>query len=74
MFGVGVFTSTGCNFYCANWMTITGIQKHIDITAQAMGIQIAAGTQLSVKVLNQTGFNYTSTTGDGIRFSVERIK
>ena len=74
MFGVGVFSSTGCNFYCANWMTITGIQKHIDITAQAMGISIAAGTQLSVKVLNQTGFNYTSTTGDALRFSIERIK
>jgi len=74
MFGVGIFTSTGCNFYCANWMTVMGIQKHIDISSQAIGIQITAGTQLSVKVLNQTGFNYTSTTGDGIRFSVERIK
>jgi hypothetical protein len=74
MFGVGIFTSTGCNFYCANWMTIVGIQKHIDITAQAMGMVISAGTQLSVKVINQTGFNYTSNVGDTLRFSIQRTK
>jgi hypothetical protein len=74
MFGVGVFSTTSCNFYCANWMTVMGIQKHIDITAQAIGMSIVAGTQLSVKVLNQTGYNYTSVTGDAIRFSIERIK
>lgn len=74
MFGIGIFQSTGCAFYCANWMTVMGVQKHIDITAQAIGMPIVAGTQLSVKVLNQTGNNYASVTGDAIRFSIERIK
>ena len=74
MFCVGVFSTTGCNFYCANWMTVMGIQKHIDITAQAIGMNLLAGLQLSVKVLNQTGYAYTPTVGDAIRFSIERIK
>lgn len=74
MFGVGIFSSIGCVTYCANWMTVMGIQKNIDISAQAAGYVITAGTQLSVKVLNQTGYSYTSTLGDVIRFSIERVK
>lgn len=74
MFCAGISGSTGCTFYCANFMTVMGIQKHIDITAQAIGINITAGTQLSVKVLNQTGYAYAPLTGDVIRFTVERIK
>lgn len=74
MFGVGIFSPTGCSYYCANYHTITGPIRRIDVTAQAIGFPIPAGTQLCVKVWNLTGYDYVNYSGDVIRFSIQRIK
>lgn len=74
MFGVGVFGVAGCAYYCANFITIGGPIIRLDVTAQAMGMQINAGTELCVKVWNLTGFDYTGFEGDVLRFSVQRVK
>lgn len=74
MFGAGIMSAAGCNFYAGQWITLMRTQKHIDITAQAVGMQITAGTQLCLKVMNLTGINYISQAGDVVRFSVQRIR
>lgn len=75
MFGIGIFDSTGSGVYCADYVTIMGAQKHIDVSSQIIGVQLTAAiSTIAVKVINQTGYNYTSVVGDDIRLSIQRIK
>jgi len=74
MFSIGILTPFANNQYCGAWISITQKLKHLDITASATGMDLTAGLQLCVKVLNQTGINYTSYSGDAVRFAIQRIK
>lgn len=74
MFSVAIMSATSNSQYCGNWISATQNLKHIDITATATGMALTAGTQLCVKVLNQTFDNYTPVTGDVIRFAIQRIR
>jgi hypothetical protein len=74
MFSVAIMSPTANSQYCGNWISATQNLKHIDITASATGMQLAAGTQLCVKVLNQTFDDYAPISGDIIRFAIQRIK
>lgn len=73
-FKAGITSPAGCDYYCANSFTLNNISKHVSISGQAIGLQLTAGVQLCLKVINLTDFNYTSTVGDIVRMSIERIR
>ena len=73
MFSVAVMSATANSQYCGNWISPSQTLKHIDITATATGMEITAGVQLCVKVLNQTSVTYAPVVGDVIRFAIQRI-
>lgn len=73
-FKAGITSPTGCDYYCANSFTLNNISKHVSISGQAIGLQLTAGAQLCLKVINLTDFDYTSTAGDLVRMSIERIR
>jgi hypothetical protein len=54
-------------------MAVNQIVRHIDITGQALGIELTAGTQLKFNILNLTNVNYTFWSGDVARWGVQRV-
>jgi hypothetical protein len=74
MVGAGILAPSSCNFYAVDYMTVTKIMKHVDITGSALGMQIAAGTELCLKIVNLSTFNYVSVAGDVQRFAIQRVK
>lgn len=73
-FLAGITSPTGCSYYCVNNFTINNISKHASISGQAIGLRITSGTQLCLKVINLTDYDYTSTSGDLVRLSIERVR
>jgi hypothetical protein len=73
MFTAGITSPAGCNIYCVNNDTPTVIQKHAAINGSFTG-KFTLGTQICLKVINLTNFDYTSEAGDVVRFSVQRVK
>jgi hypothetical protein len=74
MFIAGITSPTGCNYYCINSCTPNVISKHISISGATVGIELNKNTQLCLKVINLTNFDYTSVTGDIVRMVIQRIK
>jgi hypothetical protein len=74
MFGAGIFSPTGCNNYCSGWMSPIITQKHVNIVGTVLNKSIPAGTQLCLKVINATNYDYVSESGDIIRWSIQRVK
>jgi hypothetical protein len=68
----GIVSSTG--FYAVNTMTVGVPVRYIDITGQALGMNITAGTQLKLNILNLTNVSYVTDTGDVARFVVQRVE
>jgi hypothetical protein len=57
-----------------NSYTPAVIQKHADISSSLIGYSFTAGDTLCLKIMNTTNFDYLSTVGDVVEFSVQRIK
>jgi len=69
----GIVASSG--FYAVNTMTIGGFTvRYIDITGQALGVNITANTQLKLNILNLTNVDYTTDVADVARFVVQRVR
>ena len=70
----GIVSEPGTGYYAINTMTVgISVVRHIDITGQALGMRILAGTQLQLKMLNLTNVSYVSSSGDVARFVVQRV-
>jgi hypothetical protein len=72
MWTAGIVSPTGCNFYCVNNDSVIQTQKHASING-SITKELTIGTQICVKVLNLTNFDYISVVGDVVRFGVQRI-
>jgi hypothetical protein len=70
----GVMGATSPEYYVINSYTPSVIQKHADICGAVVGYTLTAGDTLCLKIMNTTNYNYLSTVGDVIEFSVQRIK
>jgi len=73
MFIAGITSPTSCNYYCINNFSPVVIEKHASING-SFTRNFTAGTQICLKVINLTNYNYTSESGDVVRFSVQRVK
>ena len=72
MITAGIVSPTGCNFYCINNNSPVVVQKHSSING-SFTRKLTNGTQICLKVINLTNFDYVSETGDVVRFSVQRV-
>ena len=72
MWIAGIVSSTGCNFYCVNNDSPVVAQKHASING-SITRELTIGSQICVKVINLTSFDYTSVVGDVVRFSLQRV-
>ena len=68
----GIVASSG--FYAVNTMSVGIPVRYIDITGQALGMNITANTQLKLNILNLTNVNYVADAGDVARFVVQRVR
>lgn len=69
----GLVTSTDCDYYTANNFTPTVISKHATISGAVTTI-ISAGNTVCLKIANLTDIDYTSTSGDSVKMSIQRIR
>lgn len=72
MFTAGIMAPTGCIFHCGNNVTPVVTLKHLDITG-SVTTQFTAGTQLCLKVMNTTNYDYASVSGDIVKMFIQRI-
>lgn len=70
----GIMTSNSNNLYASNTFTCTGTQKHMSVNGTALGMNINAGTQLILKVILCTPYNYTPVIGDVARMVIQKVK
>jgi len=70
----GLMGATTPEYYVINSYTPAVVQKHADISGSLIGYTFTAGDTLCLKIMNTTNFDYLSTVGDVIEFSVQRIK
>lgn len=72
MITAGITTPTACNFYCVNNNSPVVTQKHSSING-SITRRFTFGTQLCLKVINLTNYDYLSESGDVVRFFVQRV-
>lgn len=69
----GIIHQGTVGYYAINTMAVNQIVRHIDITGQALGIELTAGIQLKFNILNLTNVNYSFWAGDVARWGVQRV-
>ena len=72
-FIAGITSPTGCDYYCVNNNSSTVSEKHASINGSIVR-PITLNSQLCLKVINLTNFDYTSTSGDIVTLSIQRVK
>jgi hypothetical protein len=72
----GIVSATTVGYYAVNTMSVgASVVRHVDVTGQALGMDITIGTQLALYILNLTDVSYPgSVVGDVARFSVQRVR
>jgi len=73
MWVAGIVSPVACDFYCVNNDSPVVIQKHASING-SITRQFTATTTLCLKVINLTNYDYTTVSGDNVRFTVQRVK
>ena len=73
--GVTDSSTTTKIIYCADYAVVSNRQylKHIYLTGGMQGVDIAAGTQLVLKIQNMTGLSYIATVEDKIDWAIRRV-
>jgi hypothetical protein len=72
-FIAGITSPAGCDYYCVNNNSSTVTEKHVSINGSIVR-PIPLNTQICLKVINLTNFDYTSTSGDIVTLSIQRVK
>jgi len=69
----GLTTPTACDYYVVNNFTPTVITKHATINGSA-NVYLVAGNEICLKIANLTNIDYTTTAGDSVKMSIQRIR
>jgi hypothetical protein len=71
----GIIDTIPRGYYAVNTCSVgASVVRHIDITGQALGMNLNAGLQLQLNILNLTDVDYVSFAGDVARFVVQRVR
>jgi hypothetical protein len=75
LFIAGITSYTNCSMYTISQVQVLGPLKHLQLTGSALGMNIAQGTELCLRVVNMTGRDYTTNiVGDVTRMTIQRVK
>jgi hypothetical protein len=74
MFTAGLMNGATTGQYCGAWASVTQSTPHIDVSGTLLGVEFTAGQTLCMVVLNQLDSNYSSLSGDGVKFSVQQVR
>lgn len=70
----GITASNSNSFYCVNSVTFDQVNRHADIAGTALGMNISAGTQLVLKILNTSNVSYSTNVSDVARLVIQRVR
>jgi len=72
---IGVTTTNGLSTYLADIISLPVGVPFLRIygTGVLQGVQLTAGSVIVLKILNLSGINYTSVSGDNIDWSIRRV-
>ena len=74
MFTAGLMNGATTGQYCGAWATVTQSTPHIDVSGTLLGVEFTAGQTLCMVVLNQLDSSYSSLSGDGVKFSIQKVR
>jgi hypothetical protein len=74
MLRAGIVHPSLNNIYVGSTFSATTIQRHADMSGGLNGVPLTAGNQLCLKVINESGYNYTSIEGDVCSLSIKKTK
>jgi hypothetical protein len=69
----GITSPVTCDFLCVNNYTPVVTQKYASING-SMTRELIKDRQICLRVINLTSYDYTSTSGDVVRMSIQRVK
>jgi hypothetical protein len=69
----GVVNQITNEVYAANNFYPSVPQLYADINGAQWGVELVAGDQLCLRIINTSGVNYSPQTGDYVRFSIQKI-
>lgn len=70
----GIIATSGTGYYVVSSMTLNQVTRHIDITGSVLALNLTAGLQLKLNILNMSNVAYTPYSGDVARLSVQRVR
>lgn len=70
----GIVASDPTGYYTVSSMTVNRTVRHIDVTGSLLAINLAAGIQLQLNILNMSDYHYTPHAGDVARLSIQRVR
>lgn len=70
---VGVTDPTACIFYTTGSVELSNKEVRAQVSGAAFGIQLTAGDELALKVINASTTNYTTVTGDVVRLTARKV-
>ena len=74
MFIAGIITPVSAGYYTVSSMTLNQATRHIDITGSALALNLTAGLQLQLNIINISDQDYTASSGDIARLSIQRVR
>jgi hypothetical protein len=69
----GIAHPTTCDFECVNVTPIDNKTERAQVSGSAMGINLTAGQQLALKIINASSTNYVAVAGDTVQFSARKV-
>jgi hypothetical protein len=70
----GIVSSTSTGYYVVSSATLNQVTQFVDITGTALGLDLTVGVQLQLNILNLSDVAYTTTVGDVVKLSIQKVK
>jgi hypothetical protein len=70
----GITSSTGSIYHVASTCGITNQSLYVDLNGTMLGLEMNVGTQVCLRVVNFSDVNYTTSSGDIAKMTIQKVK
>jgi hypothetical protein len=70
----GITSSTGSIYHVASTCGITNQSLYVDLNGTMLGLEMNIGTQVCLRVVNFSNVNYTTSSGDIAKMTIQKVK
>lgn len=70
----GITSSTGSIYHVASTCGITNQSLYVDLNGTMLGLEVNIGTQVCLRVVNFSDVNYTTSSGDIAKMTIQKVK